>query len=391
MNLKTLINLLRFLYIFQIILFLIITILISVQKAKVEWMNLSYSSLFNSFLIILIIMIFFPFLFLIITLFKKTFYCFSLLLKITIALFVIKILSSFGLLTIFFININNFELYIKYCPFNFKEADLYALFPNLNTSNAHNNINLEELMNKCNNKRCFEFQEKYYLCNYNCEKKLGKENNIKCRAINNENNEDFSNILKSYINLCNFYTYFYQCNAGIKPKKYKLKDNYICPKYNNDLISLKILITVNAQFPIYIFIFHIIFYKEILKRIVIQGIQSPRDNNSEKTIDTLNNKNKSSFKKEKTEVIIIEKEFNEIIKVISKDKIIKRNKNDKIFKNKLFLDSKEEKSKEFNKFFPKNLNFDGTNKNNRLLTENNEKKKEDKNEEKKVNCIIIRK
>ena len=75
-------------------------------------------------------------------------------------------------------------------------------------------------MNKCNNKRCFEFQEKYYLCNYNCEKKLGKENNIKCRAINNENNEDFSNILKSYINLCNFYTYFYQCNAGIKPKKY---------------------------------------------------------------------------------------------------------------------------------------------------------------------------
>ena len=172
MNLKTLINLLRFLYIFQIILFLIITILISVQKAKVEWMNLSYSSLFNSFLIILIIMIFFPFLFLIITLFKKTFYCFSLLLKITIALFVIKILSSFGLLTIFFININNFELYIKYCPFNFKEADLYALFPNLNTSNAHNNINLEELMNKCNNKRCFEFQEKSYLCNYNCEKKL---------------------------------------------------------------------------------------------------------------------------------------------------------------------------------------------------------------------------
>ena len=102
------------------------------------------------------------------------------------------------------------------------------------------------------------------------------------------------------------------------------------------------------------------------------------------------NKNKSSFKKEKTEVIIIEKEFNEIIKVISKDKIIKRNKNDKIFKNKLFLDSKEEKSKEFNKFFPKNLNFDETNKN-RLLTENNEKKKEDKNEEKKVNCIIIRK
>ena len=354
----------------------------------------------------------FPLILFIIIFFIKTYYIFFLFLKISTSIFILRIIISFGFLTLFILNDNNLETFIKYCPFNYLKTDYYLLFPNLNYNNIIN-IN-SELKEKCINKRCYKFQDNEFICNYNSEKILGKDKII-CQIINLEEYMDYSgsNIIYSYINTCNSFTNFYKCYSKIKLKKYSIKYNYICPENYKGFSTLEIIITVfNYLLPVIIYIMQFISYKKILKAIVTLEIQRHNDTNTNKTIDSSNKgKNKSSFKKEKTEFLILDNICNNgdnIIQILAKCKNIRKKKRIKIFRPdivKIYQNTEKNINKDDfdyysgNKSFDKNFNSNNNNKINncRLLTEVDKKQKEEKEDKKEtkenniVNCIVIKK
>ena len=405
MELKNNIIILKISYISQILLLIIIIILSVYYKYNIEWMSqislIFFYILFNC----LILMIIPPIIFFIILFFKKSYNILFKLLKITIILFIIRIVITIEFLVIFIITYNNNVLFYKYCPFNFKQSDLTKIFPNLIDNNI--NINIEEIKNNCMNKRCFEFNNiiesiNYsYICNYNLEKSFNEEDEIKYRKININDLKDnnTSEILLSYINICNPYI-----------------DIFICPEEKSSIFEI-ILTLLNIVFPISIFVFQFIHYKKILKIIVNQDIQKMN-----KTKDSSNKSNKSnkSFKKDGTELIIVDNNIenkNEeyLIEILQKSKEnTKKKKSVRIYKKNLCKDNDKgnlfienlktinpkhnrknsfiENQKEFNS--KDNISDSNNNdfeiKSNRLLTEINENNKE-KQEEEKAKYITIKK
>ena len=151
-----------------------------------------------------------------------------------------------------------------------------------------------------------------------------------------------------------------------------------------------------------------------MKLIVTQEIQRHNINNNN-TIDSSekldkSNKSNKTFKKEKTEVIIIDDNDNykeqNIIQIMQKNKddnkkklikiykkeIISINKTKKLFENKNKLNMKDIVNKSFTKdnntfnYKDKNYEYNTI----RLLTEFNKSKNEEKEEKEKINCIIIK-
>jgi len=268
-------------------------------------------------------------------------------------------------------------------------------------------------------KRCIEInkneKEYSYICNFNSEKK----GNINCIKLSLDNfDENISNILISYINLCNIYMNMYLCKTSNKPKEFSIESDYNCPKIKNKPLALLIiLIILNLIFPISIYIFQYTYYKKILIILVSQEIQNNNNNkNANNTIDTSkiidsnidnykSSKTNKIFKKEKTEVIIIDNDeinVQNIIQILSKDtkrkKTIKKYKNDlvlRINKKKNFKNQREiNYKKNLNKSFTKNndnsniLEYNSI----RKLTEINRNNDESEKKEKVQNelkCIII--
>ena len=422
MELKNNIIILKISYISQILLLIIIIILSVYYKYNIEWMSqislIFFYILFNC----LILMIIPPIIFFIILFFKKSYNILFKLLKITIILFIIRIVITIEFLVIFIITYNNNVLFYKYCPFNFKQSDLTKIFPNLIDNNI--NINIEEIKNNCMNKRCFEFNNiiesiNYsYICNYNLEKSFNEEDEIKYRKININDLKDnnTSEILLSYINICNPYIDIFICNLIKNPKRYSIDINYKCPEEKSSIFEI-ILTLLNIVFPISIFVFQFIHYKKILKIIVTQDIQKMN-----KTKDSSNKSNKSnkSFKKDGTELIIVDNNIenkNEeyLIEILQKSKEnTKKKKSVRIYKKNLCKDNDKgnlfienlktinpkhnrknsfiENQKEFNS--KDNISDSNNNdfeiKSNRLLTEINENNKE-KQEEEKAKYITIKK
>ena len=422
MELKNNIIILKISYISQILLLIIIIILSVYYKYNIEWISqislIFFYILFNC----LILMIIPPIIFFFILFFKKSYNILFKLLKITIILFIIRIVITIEFLVIFIVAYNNNVLFYKYCPFNFKQSDLTKIFPNLIDNNI--NINIEEIKNNCMNKRCFEFNNiiesiNYsYICNYNLEKSFNEEDEIKYRKININDLKDnnTSEMLLSYINICNPYIDIFICNLIKNPKRYSIDINYKCPEEKLSIFEI-ILTLLNIVFPISIFVFQFIHYKKILKIIVTQDIQKMN-----KTKDSSNKSNKSnkSFKKDKTELIIVDNNIenkNEeyLIEILQKSKEnTKKKKSVRIYKKNLCKDNDKgnlfienlktinpkhnrknsfiENQKEFNS--KDNISDSNNNdfeiKSNRLLTEINENNKE-KQEEEKAKYITIKK
>ena len=425
MELKKSINILRILYILQIILLIIILILYVCYKNSVDWINKITSLFFYTLFFFHVAIIVPPIILFIITFFKKNYNIYFTFLKIAITLFLIRIIISIEFLVLFILTYNDYKNFYKYCPFNFKQSDIYLIFPNLINNNII--LNNEEIRNKCINKRCFELNNiaksspHSYICNYNLAKYFNEdEKYFRKMKLNELRYNNFPEILISYFSLCNPYIDIYICNLSKKPKQYPLDINYICPENSSKSYVYEIVITsLNIIFPVSIFILQFIFYKKILKLIVEEQIQ--RNNSNNKTIDTSNKIDKSnkSFKKEKTEIIIIDNNIensNEenLMKILQKSKENNNKKSIRIYKNKLLFKDKgkkifenlktintknncnksfDENNKEFN--INDNINSAFEKKSNRLLTEVNKDKKEEKQEEKqeeeKPKYIIIKK
>ena len=377
----------------------------------------------------LVILTIFAFAFLILIFFKKSYHVFFQLLKLTVSLFVVRLIISFGLLVIYILNINDSNTFYEYCPFNFKKSDLSLLFPNLINNNT--NINEDVIKNKCISRRCLELNnnnniEYNYICNFDSEKDFSKKNKITCDKYFLNFRENMEEIIISYINLCNPYSEIYKCSLYNKPEKFQIDINYICPNEIKKSFILEIILSIlNISSPFFNLVVQFTYFKKLLKLIVTQEIQRHNDTKVNNTIDTsdkLNIKNSKSFKKEKTEVIIVDNNLNNddnIIQVLQKCKETNRKKKVKIFKNDLFCKKmnkkffeKEKKIKikkedKCNKSFniinkDKEFNINNSdNENNlesksnsiRLLTEINNSKnsEEEKQEEDKVKYIVKKK
>jgi len=418
MELKRNINKLKISYILQIISLIIIIILNVLYKNKIDWINEILVKCFYAFFYCLIVITIFIVIFFIIIFFKNNYAFFFKLFKLSTSIYIFRLIISTGFFVIYIITYINIDKFFDFCPFNFDLSDLISIFPNLNdNNNVYINDNLIE--KKCSMKRCIEInkneKEYSYICNFNSEKK----GNINCIKLSLDNfDENISNILISYINLCNIYMNMYLCKTSNKPKEFSIESDYNCPKIKNKPSALLIiLIILNLIFPISIYIFQYTYYKKILIILVSQEIRNNNNNkNANNTIDTSkiidsnidnykSSKTNKIFKKEKTEVIIIDNDeinVQNIIQILSKDtkikKAIKKYKNDlvlRINKKKNFKNQREiNYKKNLNKSFTKNndnsniLEYNSI----RKLTEINRNNDESEKKEKVQNelkCIII--
>ena len=417
MELKRNINKLKISYILQIISLIIIIILNVLYKNKIDWINEILVKCFYAFFYCLIVITIFIVIFFIIIFFKNNYAFFFKLFKLSTSIYIFRLIISTGFFVIYIITYINVDKFFDFCPFNFDLSDLISIFPNLNDNNVY--INYNSIEKKCSMKRCIEInkneKEYSYICNFNSEKK----GNINCIKLSLGNfDENISNILISYINLCNIYMNMYLCKTSNKPKEFSIESDYNCPKIKNKPLALLIiLIILNLIFPISIYIFQYTYYKKILIILVSQEIQNNNNNkNANNTIDTSkiidsniddykSSKTNKIFKKEKTEVIIIDNDeinVQNIIQILSKDtkrkKTIKKYKNDlvlRINKKKNFKNQREiNYKKNLNKSFTKNndnsniLEYNSI----RKLTEINRNNDESEKKEKVQNelkCIII--
>ena len=416
MELKRNINKLKISYILQIISLIIIIILNVLYKNKIDWINEILVKCFYAFFYCLIVITIFIVIFFIIIFFKNNYAFFFKLFKLSTSIYIFRLIISTGFFVIYIITYINVDKFFDFCPFNFDLSDLISIFPNLNDNNAY--INYNSIEKKCSMKRCIEInkneKEYSYICNFNSEKK----GNINCIKLSLDNfDENISNILISYINLCNIYMNMYLCKTSNKPKEFSIESDYNCPKIKNKPLALLIiLIILNLIFPISIYIFQYTYYKKILIILVSQEIRNNNNKNANNTIDTSkiidsniddykSSKTNKIFKKEKTEVIIIDNDeinVQNIIQILSKDtkrkKTIKKYKNDlvlRINKKKNFKNQREiNYKKNLNKSFTKNndnsniLEYNSI----RKLTEINRNNDESEKKEKVQNelkCIII--
>ena len=434
MEFKRNIKILKISYIFEIIILIIIIVLNDIYNKELDWMKELNAIFFYICFYCLVILTIFALVFLIIIFFKKSYYVFFQLLKITVSSFVVRLIISLGLLVIYIVNINDSKTFYEYCPFNFKNSDLSLLFPNLVNNNT--NINEDEIKSKCISRRCFQLNNnKYndkieynYICNFDSEKTFTKKSKINCeKYFLNNLRENMEEIMISYINLCNPYSEKYKCILYNTPEKFSIDINYICPKERINYYILETILSIlNILSPFMSLVIQFTYYKKLLKLIVTQDIQRHNDTKINKTIDTsdkLNIKNSNSFKKEKTKVIIVDNNLNNdddnIFKVLQKYKNTNRNKKIKIFRKGLlfkttnkniFENEKKIKIKiedKFNKSFnainnnkefnirnnDDENNLDSKSNNIRLLTEINNSKnsEEEKQKHYKVKYIIIKK
>ena len=452
MELKFRINLLRGSYFFHFFIFAIIIFCNLTYKSNIIWITSLLNILFYISLLVLLFIAIASIVFLIIVFIKTTYKVFFILLKISSGLTIISLIIAICLIIIFIFNNKNYPTFYRNCPFNYNLLDIEKYFIDYkNRMNAFDKSNLFELKEICDDRRCLninindEFDNKNdysYICSYNSsiDFKDISENSVICEQINSKDLYNFQSIF-TYINICNSINDFYLCKTSEIPQKYKIKPDYICPTKDKNSFSLEIFLSaINIIIPICVYIIQFIYYKNILKIIVSNSIQNNNNENGNGgTIDTSRkdeiNKDINSFKKEPTELIIVDngKNEDEIFNIYNKDKykkrkqrnianikgellmvdkttgnpyinnpIIKNNNNNKE-KNKISLENDiDEKNRSF---FNSKSNYFNNDKNNlfdskRIFTQiNNEenikseieaKIKKQSNEDSQVKCILIK-
>lgn len=345
MELKFRLNLLKISYLFHFILLIIIILFNYFYKNNIIWIDYTLNSIFIAFIIILLLIAISPIIFFIILFIKNNYCIIFFFLKIGIGITILSIIIAIGIIILFYyININ-YPIFYKNCPFNYELSDIEKIFTDyIQNKNYIDNNKLLELKEKCENRRCIYQNDindidniyKYsYICNYNSKEDF-KDISEDIFICEKSFSKDFleSKVMLPYIHLCNSLVDFYLCNTTLNFKKYKISANYICPKENQKSVILEVIISLlNIFIPIAIFIIQFIYYKKILKLIVTMNIRrvNENENGNGGTVDTskktnLNNNN-NSFKKEQTDLIIIEnaKNEDEILNIYNKTIKNKRN------------------------------------------------------------------
>ena len=367
-------NKIKFGYISHLVLHSLIAIFNSMVYDRMLWVYAILSFFYIIFLFLYLMLFFCPVVIVImIFLCGKNDVSLKRIKKLTLLSTIASLIIGCTLCCLLWSNILKFNDFYENCPYSFLPDEI-KYFLNFD------NYNLKENIKKCGYKRCFYYNyiksdilPYEYLCNFDSSKDFGKKNDgskiyettgenedkktsnflIKCELINDINNNIKSSAIKNYTNLCSAVSDFYICKRLNEATIFEISSGYKCPE-KNIYIKLYLFgvfcIFINILFPIVLFFIDIITYKKLkryfrsIERILNDASQSKTANSSNKH-ESYDSKNNSTFKKEGTELIIVENKNNDNDKNI----IININKktNDNNFKqNENSIENKEQKNKE---------------------------------------------
>ena len=345
------INDLKVNYIIQLVLYGIIVIFNFIQLFKIIWL---YELLYYLFLSLSIFGIFY----LIVPIIPLVYIRLKRLNKLTMKRFKILslifcFLSMLTGLSFSFILLSNSLEFIDFCsecPFNLQDSYINNIYDNY----LNNNFKEQKLKHQCMDRRCLfnkeisDNQYKYeYFCNYEPFREFDpiKTNissndtvyQIVCSKVDKKNINYYQfekNEINKYYEMCDtFIDDFYICQRIKEPKFYSLNENYICPK-KNYFTFLIIVSTISILFNLILnFLLwraEYIKYKDIIK--FLRGtsrnrITSNSLNSTQNTSQIQKEKKDESFKKEKTEIIIVCTEDNFINKKNKSSNNIEYNNN----------------------------------------------------------------
>ena len=302
---------------------------------KLFWIEKSLDILFivGSFIIIIFILFpIFPFIVVFTKKYKKN--IINILKQSTFILLLIVIIIGLILSIVFIINSIKSKTFFKECPFNLTIENLNYIFSEY-YGQSHRK---KEIKDKCLSRRCIldqeNFNEKYpyvYLCNYDPTEEFDQDENTIFKRINQNGEEiivndelicstvypnyniiKFShNELYLYLDLCYNYANFNRCLRFNKPeKKYNLDLKVECPE-NNYLLLVYILCILIVLMDLIISLLpwgiEYITFKKILIILSSTRRKTNSNNSTEKSSEI--SQEEPEFKKEKTPILIIEKEI----------------------------------------------------------------------------------
>jgi hypothetical protein len=334
-----------------------------------------------------------PVTFFVISFFKTTYRIFYRIIKIATVLTICLFIISLIIIYIQYIADTSHPIFYIYCPFNFELNDIKKIFDFfLNDISIYYEDQKKQLNEECNNRRCISYinqneEEKYlYICNFNSIENIddNDDNLISCQKFYSNNSLE-SKTMTQYINLCESVVDFYLCELFEEPHKYSLSSNYICPTKEKKNITFEIVVSVsNIIFPIVVYILQYYLYKNIIKIIVTNNVRRALNSNNEnktndtskKSVEKKESDKSKSFKKEPTDLIIIDNDKNEeqIIQIYNKNNKNKNatNHNINLFKNNKIKNEKKNIKKKIEKIKfniennnnEKNRSFTNSNSNN---------------------------
>ena len=241
-------------YIFHIILYAFIIIFNFILSVKVFWLKdyLYYTFFIGNFFNILYLIIpIIPLIFILLKkLRKKKIKFFRIL---TIVFCVIAIIFGLFFSVILMMNVIESPEFSRECPFNLDISYLSTEFSQYYDKII--DINDNSLKNKCLNRRCsldsinknndFTYE---FICNYNPtdefeelsgrfekeinENRISSDYEIICNKIDSDNFNFENEIIYKYYDICNDFSEFYVCERFDEPKKYSVKENFVCPNEN---------------------------------------------------------------------------------------------------------------------------------------------------------------
>ena len=326
---------LKFTYIIQMLLYVLIFAFNFYLISKIVWLNTMAYYLYLSISFFGIIYFLIPLVTLVYIQIKILTQKNIKLLKIFSVTFCIIAIIT-GLCFTFILMMNSLELgdFCRECPFNLPDSYINIIYKSYINNNSKKNV----LKEQCSYRRClfinqiYESQDTYeYICNYYPTTEFGaynmnnntirNSNEIKCQNVENELITIFNfekKEINKYLEMCSSFSNFYICQRIKQPKIYSIKEDYKCPK--KDYMTYFILycmlsILFNLILNFILWKCGYTKYKNILiylRGININRVCSTSLNSTKNTAKIQNEIKEESFKKEKTETIIVYTEENMI-------------------------------------------------------------------------------
>ena len=326
---------LKFTYIIQMLLYGLIFAFNFYLISKIVWLNTMAYYLYLSISFFGIIYFLLPLVTLVYIQIKKLTQKNIKLLKIFSVTFCIIAIIT-GLCFTFILMMNSLELgdFCRECPFNLPDSYINIIYKSYINNNSKKNV----LKEQCSYRRClfinqiYESQDTYeYICNYYPTTEFGaynmnnntirNSNEIKCQNVENELITIFNfekKEINKYLEMCSSFSNFYICQRIKQPKIYSIKEDYKCPKKDymtNFILYCMLSILFNLILNFILWKCGYTKYKNILislREININRMYSTSLNSTKNTAKIQNEIKEESFKKEKTETIIVYTEENMI-------------------------------------------------------------------------------
>lgn len=365
-------------YIFHIVLFIFYLVLHLIIHSKVYWIFKSLGIIFaigSFFNIIYFLFPIFPFIIIFKRKFKKN--IMIVLKTTTFILLIIVIIFGLILTTVILVTSLKSKIFCKECPFNFNIKHLNDTFGQY----YRKEVNKDEIKDKCSSRRCVFDKEdltqnhsNIYLCNYDPSEEFNEDGKKIYKKIG-QNGEEITvdkqlicHIVSSnykiikfsysqfylYLDLCYYYADFYRCQRFTRPEKdfnLGLKDD--CPDNNYLLLAYILCVLVVIMDVIIALLPWSIEYITFKKLVTILSVTRRKANSNNSTAKSSEiSQDEHSFKKEKTPVIIIEREIqnnNLNINIDNDDDLIIKLENNKVRINKIDMHNNSEDEKDIYK------------------------------------------